>query len=242
MSDTHRLKLPLLAAAQAQKHVTHNEALLRLDVISHPYLKSRTVAVPPAASEGDVYLIPAGASGDWSGHDGKLAEYRNGIWEYFDPFDGLNVFVADESVSLLRVAGSWQDIETTIGEDRLLARAADGAESRHQVIEAELSSLSGAFVETAAIIPDRAIVYCVSTRTTGAVTGATSYNCGLSAEPDKFGGSLGAAPGSSNLGVIGPTAFYTATPVRLTANGGNFTGGTVRMAVHCFFPVAPAQS
>ena len=35
MTDTTpRSGLPLLAAAQAQKHVTHNEALLQLDALS----------------------------------------------------------------------------------------------------------------------------------------------------------------------------------------------------------------
>ncbi|WP_328586278.1 hypothetical protein [Roseibium suaedae] len=39
--------------------------------------------------------------------------------------------------------------------------------------------------------------------------------------------------------MIGPTAFYSDTPVRVTANGGSFTGGTVRVAVHCMLPVVP---
>ena len=64
------------------------------------------------------------------------------------------------------------------------------------------------------------------------LTGASSYDCGIAGEPSKFGGSLGAAAGSTNSGVIGPTAFYSDTPIRLTANGGNFTGGKVRIAVH----------
>ena len=33
MSVTPRLSLPLLAAGQAQKHVTHNDALTRLDAL-----------------------------------------------------------------------------------------------------------------------------------------------------------------------------------------------------------------
>ena len=31
--ETPRLRLPLLAAGQSQKHVTHNEALLTLDAV-----------------------------------------------------------------------------------------------------------------------------------------------------------------------------------------------------------------
>lgn len=239
MSSTLRSALPLLAAAQAQKHVTHNEALLRLDALLHPVVKSRTVNDPPAAAEGDLYLVASSPTGDWAGRSGQLAEWRNGAWEFYLPYEGLTVYVAPENLALRYLSGAWQDADGTISDTRVLARSAFGAESQHRIVEAELSSLSGATVDTAAIIPDRAIVFCVSTRTAAAISGATSYDCGLAGESAKFGGSLGIAAGSSNLGVIGPTAFYGPTAVRLTANGGAFAGGTVRVAVHCFVPAAP---
>jgi hypothetical protein len=99
-----------------------------------------------------------------------------------------------------------------------------------RVKEEELT-LSGAFVETAdaAFIPDRAVVIGVASRTTQAITGASSYGVGISGEADKFGDLLGVSLGSSNVGVIGPTAFYANTKVRVTANGADFTGGKVRL-------------
>jgi len=36
---------------------------------------------------------------------------------------------------------------------------------------------------------------------------------------------------STNIGVIGPTAFYSDTTVTLTANGGDFTAGAVRVSI-----------
>jgi hypothetical protein len=75
-------------------------------------------------------------------------------------------------------------------------------------------------------------VLAVSTRTTVAVTGAASYNCGVSGDTSKFGGSLGVAKNSNNVGVIGPTAFYADTPVLLSAVGGSFVTGKVRVAIH----------
>jgi hypothetical protein len=239
MSETMRLALPLLAAAQAQKHVTHNEALLTLDALSHPVVQSRALTVPPAANEGDLFLIATGATGDWASRDGTLAEWRDGAWAFHVPFEGLAIHVLAEGLDLKILGGTWRDMDGPLSETRILARGGFGAQSEHRVIEAELSTLSGTYAETGLIIPSRAIVFCVSTRTATAVTGASSYDCGLSGEPSKFGGSLGIAAGSSNLGVIGPTAFYADTAVRLTANGGAFSGGTVRLAVHCFFPVAP---
>ena len=52
----------------------------------------------------------------------------------------------------------------------------------------------------------------------------------------QFGSSLGVSAGSTNLGLIGPNPFYTATSVRYTAAGGSFTGGAVRMTIHYLMP------
>jgi hypothetical protein len=49
-------------------------------------------------------------------------------------------------------------------------------------------TLSGASVATTVTIPNRAIVLGVSTRTSVAITGATSYSCGVAGEAGKFGG------------------------------------------------------
>lgn len=49
------------------------------------------------------------------------------------------------------------------------------------------------------------------------------------------------AAGSTNSGVTGPTAFYTDTPVRISANGGPFTGGKVRLAIHYMLCTTPAS-
>ncbi len=43
---------------------------------------------------------------------------------------------------------------------------------------------------------------------------------------------LGLTLGSVNNGLIGPTAFYSATSLVLTAAGSNFTGGAVRLSIH----------
>jgi hypothetical protein len=48
----------------------------------------------------------------------------------------------------------------------------------------------------------------------------------------QFGNLLGSALNSTNNGVIGPTAFYADTKVRITANGGSFTGGKVRLIIY----------
>lgn len=67
--ETDRLGLPYLMPAQAQKHVTVNEALRKLDALVQPRVLSRAVSAEPAApAAGDAYILPAGASGTaWDG-------------------------------------------------------------------------------------------------------------------------------------------------------------------------------
>ncbi|WP_245306930.1 MULTISPECIES: DUF2793 domain-containing protein [unclassified Rhizobium] len=70
MSDqTNNLALPYILPSQAQKHVTHNEALQRLDAIVQLSIAGEPSLPPSDASEGQCYLVAEGAGGAWSGKD-----------------------------------------------------------------------------------------------------------------------------------------------------------------------------
>jgi hypothetical protein len=226
MTDTPRLGLPAIEAAQAQKHVTHNEALTLLDALVHLAVLSRTLTVPPPSpAEGDCYIPAAGASGAWTGFDLQLMVFAGGGWMRLVPRPGMKAWIVSERLTVTFEDGVWRDGVALTGHGgRITLRAKE-----------EELTLSGAFAETAdaAFIPDRAVVLGVASRTTLAITGASSYAVGIAGEAGKFGDLLGIALGSSNLGVIGPTAFYANTKVRVTANGSNFTGGKVRLI--CYF-------
>jgi hypothetical protein len=240
MSDaTTNLLLPWLLAAQAQKHVTHNEALRRLDGITQLAVLDRDLTAPPASpADGACWIVAAGASGDWSGWDGDVAMWSDGAWLRLPARIGWRAWAIDEGKLLVRTAAGWIALEagggggSTPGSDVDVAVGPAGGTTGLAVAEELLSGLSGAFVESTVVIPNRAVVIGVSSRTVAAITGASSYDCGLAGEAAKFGGSLGVAAGSTNAGVIGPQGFYADTPVRLTANGGSFTGGAVRIAIH----------
>ncbi|WP_153769221.1 DUF2793 domain-containing protein [Labrenzia sp. CE80] len=241
MNSTARLGFPFIAASQAQKEVTHNEALARLDALAHLVILDRDLTAPPAAGEGDCYLVATGGSGDWVGQDGMIASYADGAWAFYAPVIGMLVYVADEGTLAVYTVAGWKDYGALLSEVATVSRTASGAESRIGTVEEELTGLSGASVDTSIVIPNRAIVFGVSTRTSTTITGATSYDCGIPGETSKFGGSLGVAEGSNNAGVIGPQAFYSDTPVRLTANGGSFTAGAVKVVLHYFLPVVPQE-
>ena len=99
MADTTpRAQLPLLAAAQAQKHVTHNDALLQLDALIFARFLSRNLATPPATpANGDVYLVKATATGLWTGKNGQITYFSDGTWRFAAPFTGLTAFIVDEN-------------------------------------------------------------------------------------------------------------------------------------------------
>ena len=74
MQTSPHLQLPLLAAAQAQKHVTHNEAILALDALVHLSVSSRAVADPPPSAEDRArFIVASPAAGDWAGREGDVA-------------------------------------------------------------------------------------------------------------------------------------------------------------------------
>ena len=137
---------------------------------------------------------------------------------------GVKAWVKAERLTITYEDGIWRDgIALTVHGGRVTLRTKE-----------EEITLAGAFVDTtdAAFIPDRAIVLGVASRTTLAITGATSYGIGIAGNTTQFGNLLGVALNSTNNGVIGPTAFYADTKVRVTANGGNFTAGKVRLIIY----------
>lgn len=109
MSETPRLGLPLLAAGQAQKHVTHNDALMRLDALVHLVVASRTQTVPPASpGETSAYIVPAGGSGVFAGHQDDLAIFEDGAWSFLDPRPGWQAWVSDEAEHHVWTGTQWR--------------------------------------------------------------------------------------------------------------------------------------
>ncbi len=114
--------------------------------------------------------------------------------------------------------------------------ATDYHRTAYATARASLASLSGSSVTAAALIPAGAIVVGVTAKVLTAITGATSWQLGTAADPDRFAASGGIALGSTtdsrNWTSGAMECFLTATDIILTANGANFTAGSVYIAVH----------
>lgn len=95
MSDTSPiLSLPFIQPAQAQKHVTHNEALQVLDAVVQLAVLSADLGTPPDSPQiGDCYIVAQPAGGDWTGHSGELAVFGDGYWRFFVPQAGWSAQV-----------------------------------------------------------------------------------------------------------------------------------------------------
>ncbi len=105
---TAHLALPFLMAAQAQKHVTHNEALRLLDGIVQLSVKDRNLATPPASpADGDRYIVASGATGAWAAWDLNIALWADGAWLRLPPGAGWRAWVEDEGLLLVFNGSGW---------------------------------------------------------------------------------------------------------------------------------------
>lgn len=107
--DSPILRMPYIMPSQAQKHVTHNEALRILDVVVQMVVKDRTQTTPPASPvEADRHLVPAAATGAWSGRDGQIALWEHGQWSFFEPEVGWQAYVLAEADMVVFAGAQWE--------------------------------------------------------------------------------------------------------------------------------------
>ncbi|MBA3909837.1 MAG: hypothetical protein C0524_08080 [Rhodobacter sp.] len=107
--DTTILSLPLILPAQAQKHVTHNEALVQLDLIVQLAVINRTLTTAPAlAVVGDRHIVAAGATGVWAGQSGRIALLSETGWQFTQPLPGWRAHVLSEGQTAVFDGLAWE--------------------------------------------------------------------------------------------------------------------------------------
>ena len=120
MAGTPNLVLPYLAASQAQKHVTVNEALRRLDALVQIIVQSAALATPPGSPvEGQRWIVPAAPTGAWVGHASQIAAWQDGAWAFYAPLDGWTAVDVSTDTLLLYNAGTgvWAGLITGVFSD-----------------------------------------------------------------------------------------------------------------------------
>jgi Major tropism determinant N-terminal domain len=152
-----------------------------------------------------------------------------------DTIDGVASAVVNQPYGYLGIesngVGAWTIVDDGyMPATEYVAAAPHGASVQISLLET-LVTLSGASTNASVQIPANCIVLSVGARVVTAITGATSYEVGVSGNLSQFGSGLSISTGSTNYGLVGPTAFYSATTLTITATGGSFSGGQVRLSI-----------
>lgn len=121
MSDnSDRLALPLIAPGQAQKEMTHNEALARLDIMVQPVVQAvAPPTVPANPGLGQCWIVGANAAGVWAGKAGSLAAWTAGGWRFVSPFEGMSAWSIADSMPVLRRDAAWVTGQVNAQEIRI---------------------------------------------------------------------------------------------------------------------------
>ena len=237
MSETYQFKLPLISPSQAQKHVTVNEALVRIDALGRLRFGSRILSVPPSlAAEGRCFVVGSGATGAWADKDGQVAIRSNGGWSFAQPLEGWQAW--DESLS------SYATFDGTEWLDNATAISSTGAATLSYIRSVDHVVGTGTSSATPILIPSHAQVLAVTARVISPVTGVglTSFSIGVASDLGRYGSGVGLALNSFGRGITGTAVtYYSDTALLLTPNAGTFVGGIVRLAVHLCEVVPPRQ-
>lgn len=113
--ETGRHRLPLLAVSQAQKEVTHNEALVLIDALLHMVVED-ALSAPPVPTDHDVgkcWLITGAATGQWEAKSGQIAVWIGGSWRFVIPQEGMCVRNRSAHCYNLHLRGQWMDAPVT---------------------------------------------------------------------------------------------------------------------------------
>lgn len=108
MDATENLDLSYILPSQAQKHVTHNEAIKALDAVVQLAVTSRSVATPPPSpAAGARYIVPTGATGAWAGREKHVAAWQDDVWVFYMPRTGWLAHAVDENALLTFGSSDW---------------------------------------------------------------------------------------------------------------------------------------
>ncbi len=233
MSETYQFKLPLLQAAQAQKHVTVNEALARLDALAQMRVQSRSAGIPTGPLDGHTYIVPLGVTGAWAGQDHKIAMFLNGGWEFATALEGWKAWVIDEMAEVRFASGAW-DYTAVTGDLVFGSSVMDTIQFDHTIT-------AGATNYTSVVIPADTVVFGVSGRIIQAISGAAETKIGVDGSTGRYGGNYNSALNTPILGLSSkPQAYFSDTPLRLESEGGDYIDGIIRLCIHTLALTPPA--
>lgn len=248
MSNTYHLSMPYIQGGQAQKHVTHNEALRTLDTLVHLSVVRQATSPDVGAQDGDRYIVVAGASGDFAGQDGKVALREAGTWLFLAPQVGWTAFDQSTGGQIVFDGSDWTAVmggNNVTSTDRLginatadttnkLAVGADATLLSHNGAGHQLKLNKAANTDTASLLFQTGF----SGRAEMGLTGSDNFEVKVSADGASFytvlqaDGASGAvsfpntslAPSEFGASDLTTTDYITARGAGIVSNGSGALG------------------
>lgn len=229
-TKTPLLGMDYLMPEQAQKHVTINDALRRLDGLVQLSVINRSQTAPPANPQnGDRYLIAANASGAWQRQDAKLALYEDTGWAFIAPQAGWSLWDAAEKTLLIFDGTVWKPLQA--GAAPALPTASEAKPPRF--FETEQAIFEFAPDRGTLKIPSHITLLGVTAQVLTEITGPKNWKLGTDAGEKRFGQGLSPAKGTQIIGPASPPAVYwSSETITLTPGHDKFTAGRVAVAIH----------
>ncbi|APG63233.1 hypothetical protein LPB140_11050 [Sphingorhabdus lutea] len=112
MTQTYNFRLPLLVQGQAQKEISHNEALLLIDILLNPVVEKKLdnpalLIGEQAPIFGNCYLIGETPTGIWANYANYLAVYFENGWRYIAPKINLRIWSKHQNKMLRYDGNIW---------------------------------------------------------------------------------------------------------------------------------------
>ena len=112
MDKSENLAIPYIMSNQAQKHVTHNEAIRYLDALVQISIVSRELNSPPSQVDAGMrYIVASSANGEWANKENQIAAFQDGAWAFYAPKSGWLAWSVEESLILVFKDGNWEQLQ-----------------------------------------------------------------------------------------------------------------------------------
>lgn len=166
-------KIPIMVSgASGDTYLTQGNALLRA---LQPLLVANVIDLslntpPPTPNNGDTYIVAAGGTGDWTGHDTEIAYWSTdnasvpgGEWEFYTPAKGW--IVGNQLDGLAYIFGiTWTSIVSGLSSAHIYngAGAQPGASDNHTA--AGTVSLAAGAASVATVTLTGASIFSANTK------------------------------------------------------------------------------
>ena len=238
-----RLDLPYIQPAQAQKHVTHNEALHRLDALVQMTLVELGAETPPAEpAPGDIHGLGATPQGAWAGQAGKLAHWDGSGWNFIVPRDGWRGYDLLARRAVVHDGTDWQaDLPDLAGLDGVgINTGWDGVNRLSLASQASLFSHEGTGghqlkVNKAGAADTASLLFQTgfSGRAEMGTAGNDAFSIKVSADGTAWRDAFRADPATGTVDIAGKRAYHRGNVLGTAGQtGGLPTGALIERAAN----------